>query len=70
MNVVRYYPQFARAFPIFRQLTCDQCPLTDDMREAIANASDCAEVYAVMKRDFWCAQRVLAQFIAQSFDVI
>lgn len=50
---VRYFPQFPTAFPLFKRLIGEQCPLTDDMRDAIMAASSCDEVYAIMNRDFW-----------------
>lgn len=52
-KVVRYYPQFQTAFPLFKRLIAEQCPLTDSMRDEVLAAKTCDDVYLVMQRDFW-----------------
>jgi len=53
MHVVRYYPMFARAFKIMKDLIVDQCNLSDSAKRLISQVKDCTEMYAVMQRDFW-----------------
>lgn len=55
-KVVRYYPMFERGFGMMRRLTAEQCPLTDDMREAVLSATTLEELYKIMKRDYWYGQ--------------
>eukprot|EP01121_Diplochlamys_sp_Union-15-3_P015540 TRINITY_DN5160_c0_g1_i1.p1 TRINITY_DN5160_c0_g1~~TRINITY_DN5160_c0_g1_i1.p1 ORF type:complete len:698 (-),score=134.14 TRINITY_DN5160_c0_g1_i1:20-2113(-) len=52
-NVVRYYPEFKRAFGIMKSLIKDQCNIPTSMMKKVEEAKDCKELYDVMRRDFW-----------------
>ena len=52
-RVVRYYPMFARAFPLMRQLINEQCNLSESSKDTISRATSCKDLYDVMRRDFW-----------------
>ena len=52
-KVVRYYPYFAPAFALTKQLMLEQLTLTDGMRREIGLARDCAELHRIMAHDFW-----------------
>eukprot|EP01105_Mastigella_eilhardi_P014038 TRINITY_DN3191_c0_g1_i1.p1 TRINITY_DN3191_c0_g1~~TRINITY_DN3191_c0_g1_i1.p1 ORF type:complete len:278 (-),score=78.51 TRINITY_DN3191_c0_g1_i1:136-969(-) len=50
-RVARYYPQFARAFALLKELMAAQC---EGVRaEQLEHVSDCAAAYQVMQRDFY-----------------
>lgn len=63
-QVVRYYPNFARAFRIVKELIHERGSVNDaanrpvnlndpEKLKAVDAAQDCAELYKVIGRDFW-----------------
>ncbi len=53
-HVPRYYPYFARAIALTRELVLEQCTLSDAQRESVLAARSCAELYAALGgNDVW-----------------
>ncbi|KAL6073358.1 Suppressor of RPS4-RLD 1 [Balamuthia mandrillaris] len=51
--VVRYSPMFKRAFAIMKGLLQQQQALDEHAKKRVAEAKECADLHAIMKRDFW-----------------
>eukprot|EP01121_Diplochlamys_sp_Union-15-3_P001844 TRINITY_DN115_c0_g2_i1.p1 TRINITY_DN115_c0_g2~~TRINITY_DN115_c0_g2_i1.p1 ORF type:complete len:413 (+),score=63.44 TRINITY_DN115_c0_g2_i1:377-1615(+) len=52
-EVVRYYPEFKRAFGITKRLMSDQCNLNSTAQKKLKKAKDCKDLYDIMKKDFF-----------------
>eukprot|EP00741_Cyanophora_paradoxa_P021213 tig00000237_g20474.t1 len=53
MKVPRYYPNYAAAMAIMRELTPQQCPLTPDQQRAVKGATEVGELHSIVKSDYY-----------------
>ncbi|XP_049850015.1 uncharacterized protein LOC126320589 [Schistocerca gregaria] len=52
-RVIRYGPMFHRTFSIMKTLIAQQCAVGEQELRALESAKTCADMYDVMKSDFW-----------------